>query len=123
MLEMPVIRRTVFGAVLAHRRHDDAIEEGDAAEPQGFEEERASFHVLDRRATRLFVTEWRRPGARVAVSGLRLGPVVDPGEGLTHQPGTVGFGEPVGGDLGGPVEGANPRATRMVAFIGVHLSV
>jgi hypothetical protein len=37
-LEMPVIRRAVLGAVLAHRRHRNPIGEGDAAEAQWFEQ-------------------------------------------------------------------------------------
>jgi len=44
VLEMPVIRRAVFGAVLAHRRHRNAIGKGDAAEVQWFEQATQSLH-------------------------------------------------------------------------------
>ena len=38
VLEMPVIGRAVFSAVLAHRRHRYAIGKGDAAEVHRFEQ-------------------------------------------------------------------------------------
>jgi hypothetical protein len=44
VLEMPVIRRAVFGAVLAHWRHRNAIGESDAAEVQRFEQATRSLH-------------------------------------------------------------------------------
>jgi len=47
MLEMPVIRRAVFGAVLAHRRHRNAIGKDDTAEVQRFEQATRSLHQGD----------------------------------------------------------------------------
>jgi len=44
VLEMPVVRRTVRGAVLAHRRHRDPIGKGDAAEAKWFEQGRHACH-------------------------------------------------------------------------------
>src|SRR5580765_4433500 len=44
---MPIVRRAVLGAVLAHRRHRNAIGEGDAAEAEWFEQETPSFHQID----------------------------------------------------------------------------
>jgi hypothetical protein len=42
---MPVVRRAVLGAVLAHQRHRDPIGKGDAAEAKWFEAGRAVFSV------------------------------------------------------------------------------
>jgi hypothetical protein len=47
VLEMPVIRSAVLGAVLAHRRHRNPVGEGDAAEAEWFEQETPSFHQID----------------------------------------------------------------------------
>jgi hypothetical protein len=44
VLEMPVVRRAVLGAVLAHRRHRDPIGKGDAAEAKWFEQGRYARH-------------------------------------------------------------------------------
>jgi hypothetical protein len=41
---MPVIRRAVLGAVLAHRRHRNPIGEADAAKAQGFEQGLRACH-------------------------------------------------------------------------------
>jgi hypothetical protein len=47
MLEVPVIRRAVFSALLAHRRHRNAIGKGDPAEVQRFEQATRSLHQGD----------------------------------------------------------------------------
>jgi hypothetical protein len=64
MLEMLVVRGAVFGAVLAHRRHGDAIDQGDAAEAQRFEQARHSLHEDDHIIAVREALKWRhRAGA------------------------------------------------------------
>ena len=44
MLDVPIAAEPIFGAVLAHRRDDDAVARGDRAEGDGFEELRRVRH-------------------------------------------------------------------------------
>jgi hypothetical protein len=53
MLQMPVVGRAVFGAVLAHRRHGDPIGQGDTAEVQRFEQAGRWCH-----GHHYFIAEW-----------------------------------------------------------------
>ena len=52
---MPVVRRAVLGAVLAHRRHRNPIGEGDAAEAQRFEQGGRSCHRMDQSTAALAI--------------------------------------------------------------------
>jgi hypothetical protein len=47
MLQMPVSRRAVLGAVLTHRRHRNPVGQGDAAEAQWFEKSACCCHEID----------------------------------------------------------------------------
>jgi hypothetical protein len=69
VLEMPVVRRAVFSAVLAHRRHRNAIGKGDAAELQRFEQRTRSLHQGDHTiaARRLYAT-WSLPVAHAEIA-------------------------------------------------------
>ena len=65
VLEMPVIGRAVFSAVLAHWRHRNAIGKDDAAEVHRFEQATRSLHQGDHIIAAASAVKWRScAGAR-----------------------------------------------------------
>ncbi len=75
MGEMPVIGKTVVAGILAHRRHADAIGEGDVAQSEIVEQ-------VGHRALFLgsWTVNWRR-----ASTPVRAGTAVEPSRRLTHH--------------------------------------